>query len=69
MGLNMVWGAARHAGLAGRPYLFFDLLRGLGRHMDPGGGRRAGPFKKRIWPAGQAGMAGRPPIPYLIYYI
>ena len=38
--LYKMWygGPARHAGLSSRPDLF--LLRGLGRHMDPGNNSR-----------------------------
>ena len=39
-----------------RPAGQISFLRGLGRHMDPGGGRRTGPLKKKSGrPAWRAG--------------
>ena len=47
----------RHAGVVGRPHVFFkNKAPGQGRDWDPGGGRR-GHFSENLWPAGQAGMA------------
>ena len=53
--------------------IFFS--RGPVRRPPRGFIWRPRPLKKEIWPAGQAGMAGRRPIPYcmaipyIIYYI
>ena len=54
------------AGPPCRPAGFF--FEGPRAPYGSGRGAPDGAPQKKIWPAGQAGMAGRPPIPYFIPY-
>ena len=55
----------------GRPAGRIFFLRGPARRPPSGSIWRPRPLKKKVRPAGrpgQAGMAGRPPIPYFVQY-
>ena len=47
-------------GRPGRPAGQISFSRGPARRPSPGSTWRSRPHKKKIWPAGQGGMAGRP---------